>query len=156
MQWAIRHCLNLGLRSILISKLFLHVGSEGTSVVDGKEVENFALVIDLLKRYPKQTAADISAMISAPRRVHYLKELIAMPEIHGMLFYGSDYPIPAVRALFGASIARHGCSVPLLQYERSALSEIHAANPLLAALVGTRLFTVEECVYPQVFSVLTF
>lgn len=75
--------------------IFAHVGSEGKSRNPAGQIEeNFNAVLRLLRQYPQQTYADISAFSSAFARVHYLTPLLESHDIHRQLLFGSDYPLP--------------------------------------------------------------
>lgn len=118
--------------------IFAHVGSEGSSLVDGKWRENFDLVIGLLKDFPKQAFADISAFSSAIKRVRYLPKLLSEKSIHGQLLYGTDYPLAAVGGLVYWS-AKLMWAKGLLSLEQTRLiHEIFRHNPLAAAFVTMR------------------
>jgi mannonate dehydratase len=86
--------------------IFAHVGSEGHSHDEaGQEKENFYLVLDLLRKYPRQTYADISAFSMAVKRVRYLGPLLQAEEVHKQLLFGSDYPLPNYSPLTTITLA---------------------------------------------------
>lgn len=118
--------------------IFAHVGSEGYSNINGKKLENFELVIDILKTYPKQAFADISAFSSAFKRVKYLPRLLEEKGIHGQLVYGTDYPLAAVGGL-SFWTTKYMWSKGLISFDDSVnIHIIYRHNPLAAAFVTMR------------------
>ncbi len=86
--------------------IFAHVGSEGKSpTAEGKKEDNFNLVLALLRRYPQQTYADISAFSVAFARARYLPHLLLASDIHDRLIYGSDYPLPSFGVVVGLTLS---------------------------------------------------
>jgi predicted TIM-barrel fold metal-dependent hydrolase len=128
--------------------IFAHVGSEGTSVINGKKRENFDLVIELLKKYPKQTFADISAFSSAIRRVGYLPRLLREKSIHAQLIYGTDYPLPAISGLVFWATKKMWTKSLLTLRQTSLIHEIFRHNPLAAAFVTMRQISFEGSSLP--------
>ena len=72
---------------------------------------------------------DISAILNSSHLGNPLKELLAHPELHSRLLYGSDYPGPAINIVISTSdIAEQGF---ISEAEAKALNEIYDYNPLL-------------------------
>lgn len=128
--------------------VFAHVGSEGAALSGGKQVENFDLVLHLMKKYPTQTFADISAFSSAPLRVKYLKRLLKETSIHSRLIFGSDYPLPAT--WISAAITSWVMYFSgLVDYRtRNALMEIQYRNPLAFNFAAMRLVRHQGYSFP--------
>lgn len=129
--------------------IFAHVGSEGTSIVDNRKRENFDVVIDILKEFPKQAFADISAFSSAYRRVKYLPRLLAEKKIHGQLIYGTDYPLPAVGMLSFWTLKKMWYTKLLTFSQTSQIHEIFRHNPLAASFVAMRLVKYKGNSFPS-------
>jgi predicted TIM-barrel fold metal-dependent hydrolase len=132
--------------------IFAHVGSEGTSLVKGKTRENFDLVVELLKKYPKQAYADISAFSSAPKRVKYIPRLLRDKSIHAQLIYGTDYPLAAVGSLTFWATKNMWMKKVLTFKQTTMIHEIYRHNPLAAAFVTMRKVSIEgNKLPPEVF-----
>ena len=123
--------------------IMAHVGSEGRSKepMTNKYIDNFDIVLKLLRLYPKQLWADISAMSCAPARTKYLSKIIINEDIQQQLLYGSDYPVAAIRPLVAVSLSKMK-NYQLLGEDpdqmRRLLLEIYEHNPLLANFVTLR------------------
>lgn len=124
--------------------IFAHAGGSGSNLVQfGKREDNFDIVLDILKKYPNQTYADISGFSLAPNLVTHLPKLIQAKEVHDRIFYGSDYPLVSVKPLMITTLG--------LMYFKDLLGdfanfknffqlvlEIYKYNPLLASFVIMR------------------
>ncbi len=102
------------------------------------KVENFKLFMRLFDDpdYQDLLYADISAMTLLNQIGAPLKVILARPDLHTRLLYGSDYPLPAV------SILNNNTALSYLGYlDRDilpALEEIQNRNPLLYNFVLMR------------------
>ncbi len=94
------------------------------------------------KQYEKNLSADISTLTHIHHSMDPLRELLRAPELHPRLFYGSDYPMPALRIM--VSTRRLVAAKLLGADDRTICDEIYESNPLLADLLLNRLLRVEE------------
>ncbi len=128
--------------------IFAHVGAAGKSYLlnENKEEENFNLVLRLLRKFPKQTYADISGFSLGPTRTHYLQQLLVAKDLHGQLLYGSDYPLPAIKALLKSTLWAmyfHDLLGDWQEFQRyyQSILTLHDINPLAAAFVTMRVIS---------------
>jgi uncharacterized protein len=95
--------------------------------------KNVDLLLDLMSnpKYDDLLYADLSAM-TGRRRMSALHDILARPEIHHRLLYGSDYPVPAV----GIVVSTVGLQSEgfITEEERILLDEIRPYNALLFSL----------------------
>lgn len=138
--------------------IFAHTGGSGRSRVNEKDKEeNFHLVLQLMRKYPKQTYADISAFALAPNITKHLPELVQATDLHSRLLYGSDYPLAAIKPLMNATLygmywkgLLGGWRTFKERYD--ILLEIYNYNPLLASVVTMRLVSFKDKRFaPEVF-----
>lgn len=133
----LRRALDAGVRVY-----FGHCASRGEGVdLDdsvGKRVDNFELFLRVMDdpRYVGRAYGEISALTQTGRSGRPLVTMLARTDLHERLVNGSDWPLPAIDALFRTGeLAGAGY---LTQDEASALDEIWAVNPLLFDLVLKR------------------
>lgn len=138
----LRRALDHGVKVIIA-----HCASLGTSEdLDQKEkpeVSSFDLFLRMLgeEKYRGQLYGDISAMTQF-NRCEKLKSLLARPDLHERLIYGSDYPLPAINALVRTGPLE---SMGLIDHhERAALNELDRHNPLLFDLVCKRALALRK------------
>lgn len=131
-----------------LSIVFAHAGAAGKSSWpdESKEEENFKLVLNLLRKFPKQTYADISGFSLAPTRTRYLQQLLAAKDLHPQLLYGSDYPLPSIRALLKSTLWAMYFNDLLgdwseFQAYYQAILTLHDTNPLAASFVTMRVIS---------------
>ncbi len=134
----LRRALDAGVRVY-----FGHCASRGVSVdlddPSGKRVENFDLFLRVMDdpRYVGRAFGEISALTQTGRSGRPLATLLARTDLHERLVNGSDWPLPAIDALFRTGeLADEGY---ITKEEARALDEIWAVNPLLFDLVKKRL-----------------
>ncbi len=133
----LRRALEAGVK-VIVS----HCGTAGKSkdLDDPKlpDVDNFLLFMRLFNDpdYEGLLFADISAMTLVNQVGQSLKEILARPDLHKRLLYGSDYPLPAV------DILNQNYALGLLGYideeNIEVLNEIQSINPLLYSFVLMR------------------
>lgn len=135
--------------------VFAHVGNEGKILrAGGEKVPSFDLVIELLKKYPKQTFADLSGFSLHPSLAKNLPTLLHETGIHPQLFYGSDYPLVSIKPLLFASLGMMyyhgllGSYGDFLKVYRAAM-EIYQYNPLLASVLVMRSVSFEGKRFPK-------
>jgi predicted TIM-barrel fold metal-dependent hydrolase len=149
----LRRALDAGVRVI-----FAHCGSLGVgSDLDDpehKRVRNFDLFLRVMgeKRYEGLAFGEISAITEANRSKDVLATLLARTDLHARLVNGSDYPLPAMNAVF--STRKLEWEGFLTSEERRALNEIYDYNPLLFDLALKR--TVHHPVTGQRFPPAVF
>lgn len=101
--------------------------------VDGvrPRVANFELFLRLMgeERWKGRLLGEISATVLRNRSPELVAELLARTELHERLVDGSDYPLPAIRAIWSAQ--RFADAGMLDDSEARALEEIYDFNPLL-------------------------
>jgi predicted TIM-barrel fold metal-dependent hydrolase len=104
----------------------------------GKLVDNFDLFLRLMDdpRYVGRVWGEISALTQVGRSGRPLATMLARTDLHERLVNGSDYPLPAIDAMFQTGNLRDAGY--LTAEEADALDEIWAANPLLFDLVLKR------------------
>ena len=141
----LRRALDSGVRVIVA-----HCASFGRAVdLDASEAERvemtaFELFLRLLdeKQYERTLFADISTLNQINRSGRPLREMLKTAEYHPRLVNGSDYPLPAMGALFSTSKLQY--SGYLTHEERRLCNEIHDSNPLLFDFVVKCSLKVEE------------
>lgn len=121
----VAHCASLG---------------DGTDLDDPerRRVPNFDLFLRLMDdpRYVGLVFGEISALAQVGRSGRPLATMLARTDLHERLVNGSDYPLPAIDALFQTgSLAEAGY---LTADEAGWLDEVWRANPLLFDLVLKR------------------
>src|SRR5690606_32647530 len=121
----VAHCASLG---------------EGTDLDDPARgrIPNFDLFLRLMDdpRYVGLVYGEISALTQVGRSGRPLATMLARTDLHERLVNGSDYPLPAIDALFQTgALADEGY---LTDDEARQLDEIWRANPLLFDLVLKR------------------
>jgi len=133
----LRRALDAGVRVY-----FGHCASRGQGVdLDdpaGKHVDNFELFLRVMDdpRYVGRAFGEISALTQTGRSGRPLVTMLARTDLHERLVNGSDWPLPAIDALFRTGeLADAGY---LSTDEARALDEIWAVNPLLFDLVLKR------------------
>jgi len=133
----LRRALDRGVHVIVA-----HCASDGRSrdLDDpaGGEAESFDLFLRLMDdpKYVGLVFGEISALTMYSRCERPLETMLARTDLHARLVNGSDYPLPAVNALFRTSqLAKLGY---ITESERVALDEIYDVNPLLFDLVTKR------------------
>ncbi len=139
--------------------IFAHTGGSGkTMTQEGAFKDNFLLVLDLMRRYPKQTFADLSGFSVAPNLVQYLPTLLHEKDLFPRFLYGSDYPLVAVRPLLKMTLwmmyfkGLWGSNFSEFLKRYDAILEIYTYNPLLASLVIMRLITYNgDRLSPEIF-----
>mgnify|MGYP002640408389 CR=1 FL=1 len=125
-----------------VKVIISHCGTAGNSIdlddPDHPKVANFQLFMRMFEnpKYEELLFADISAMTLVNQIGESLKEVLSRPDLHSRLFYGSDYPLPAV------DILNQNYALGLLGYIDegivSELDEIQEINPLLYSFILTR------------------
>ena len=125
-----------------VKVIVCHCGTSGTSQdLDDPllpEMDNFSLFMRLFDDpgYDGLLFADISGMTLVNQVGNSLKEILARKDLHSRLFYGSDYPLPAV------NILNQNYALSLLGYIDEEivqeLDEIQEVNPLLYSFVLMR------------------
>ncbi len=125
-----------------VKVIVCHCGTSGTSqdLDDPRlpETDNFTLFMRLFDdpSYEGLLFADISGMTLFNQVGNSLKEILARKDLHSRLFYGSDYPLPAV------DILNQNYALSLLGYIDEdiveELDEIQDVNPLLYSFVLMR------------------
>lgn len=133
--------------------IFAHVGSEGVSKVSEESIENYTLVVQMLREFPLQTFADLSSLAAAPPRVEYIARILSAKDLHSRLLYGSDYPIAAIKSLVHISLLlmyHYELLGDWQKYRQTAklISEIFDHNPLLAAFVILRTVQYQGAKFP--------
>ena len=133
----LRRALAAGVKVIVC-----HCGTSGDSQdLDDPalpHVDNFDLFMRLFDdpQYEGLLFGDISGMTLVNQVGKSLKTILQREDLHGRLFYGSDYPLPAV------DILNQNYALGLMGYLDSdivkALDEIQQVNPLLYSFVLTR------------------
>lgn len=102
-----------------------------------REVSCFQLAIEMLKekRYEKSLFADLSA-ITQYNRTDKLEAILDNQALHHRFINGSDYPLPAINALYKTSQLEEMGFID--ENERELLNEIYSYNPLLFDFVLKR------------------
>ena len=102
------------------------------------EMESFDLFMRLFTdpRYRELIHGEISTLVNTHHSMRPVKELLAAPELHDRLLYGSDYPLPAIRMMTSTLLLQQqGLLTPA---HRELCNEVFEANPLLFDLVVYR------------------
>jgi mannonate dehydratase len=141
----LRRALDAGVR-VVVS----HCASFGDSLdLDAPEAERrelaaFDLFLRLMgeKQYEQSLFADISALNQVNRSGRALREMLKLPELHGRLVSGSDFPLPCIGILFSTRALR--LRGYLTKDEARLCNEVHDANPLLFDFVVKRSLNIEE------------
>lgn len=110
----------------------------------GREVPAFDLFLRLLgeRAWTDRLWGDVSALAQINYGPRPLAALLAAPELHGRLLYGSDYPMPALHFLNSPyKLARDGL---LDARDCAPCAEIFEHNPLLFDFVVKRRVRVER------------
>ncbi len=125
-----------------VKVIVCHCATSGTSHdlddPDLSDVDNFTLFMRLFDnpRYEELLFADISGMTLVNQVGNSLKGILERPDLHSRLFYGSDYPLPAV------DILNQNLALGILGYlddeTVKVLDEIQEINPLLYSFVLMR------------------
>lgn len=104
----------------------------------GRSVETFDLFLRLMDdpRYVGRVFGEISALTQVGRCGRPLATMLARTDLHERLVNGSDYPLPAIDAMFQTGSLRDAGY--LTADEARWLDEIWAVNPLLFDLVLKR------------------
>lgn len=127
-------------------------GGECTDIEDRNRlvVPCFNLFVRMLNepQYRGLLFGDISAMLNSSHLGAPLNYLLAHPELHERLIYGSDYPGPAINVVINTADLVDGGFVS--ERERELLNEIYDYNPLLFDFVMQR--SVRHPVTGQGFS----
>jgi len=149
----LRRALDAGVKVVVA-----HCAVAGSSVdlddPQGGRVANFELFMRLFQdpQYQGLLFGDISAMTLLNQVGYPLQVLLSHPELQTRLFYGSDYPLPAVKALNNTRILN------MLGYLPDELvvplNEIRAYDPLLYNFVLLR--SLQNPASGQHFSVELF
>lgn len=94
-------------------------------------VPNFELFVRLMEedRWAGKLFGEISAVTLKNRDVALVAQLLARTDLHARLVNGSDYPLPAIRAVW--SVARFADAGLLTEEEARALEELYDFNPLV-------------------------
>jgi mannonate dehydratase len=93
-------------------------------------------------RYEKNLHADISTLAHVHHGVQPLRTLLTAPELHSRLFYGSDYPLPALRFLvLPGKLELAGL---LDGADRPLCDELFDVNPLLFDFAVNRSLRVVD------------
>lgn len=138
----LRRPLDHGVKVIVAHCASLGTG-EDLDAKDKPEVSNFDLFLRLAEdpKYQGRVFGDISAMTQF-NRCEKVKLLLARPELHDRLIYGSDYPLPAINALVRTGPLE---SMGLIDHhERAALNELDRHNPLLFDLACKRTVALRK------------
>lgn len=108
------------------------------------QVDSFELFLRLLgeSAYDGRLYGDVSALSQINYGPRPLRELLAAPELHRRLLYGSDYPMPALRFLtLPHKLEAEGLLAPR---DRELCAEVFEANPLVFDFVVKRALRVER------------
>jgi predicted TIM-barrel fold metal-dependent hydrolase len=137
----LRRALDAGVRVIFAHCATVGVGSD-LDDPEHKRVANFDLFLRVMgeKRYEGLAFGEISAVTTINRSKHVLATLLARTDLSARLVNGSDYPLPAIDALY--STRKLQWDGFLTSEERARLNEIYDYNPLLFDLVLKR--TIHE------------
>ncbi len=133
----LRRALDAGVRVIVG-----HCASRGQGIdlddPTGGLVDNFDLFLRLMDdpRYVGRVFGEISALTQVGRSGRPLETMLARTDLHERLVNGSDYPLPAIDALFRTGELRDAGYLDATEAEQ--LDEIWHANPLLFDLVLKR------------------
>jgi predicted TIM-barrel fold metal-dependent hydrolase len=133
----LRRALDAGVRVIFAHCASTGIGSD-LDDPEKKRIANFDLFLRVMgeKRYEGLAFGEISAVTSINRSKHVLATLLARGDLHPRLVNGSDYPLPAIDALF--STRKLEWQGFLTSDERARLNEIYDYNPLLFDLALKR------------------
>ena len=129
--------------------IFAHAGGVGK--------HSFKDVQELMRKYPLQTYADISAFSLNAKIVQYIPELLEASDLHPRLLYGSDYPVVAIKPMLSATLFAMYWKGLLGNWKEfnaryNAIIEIYNYNPLLASVVIMRLVSFKgKQLPPEVF-----
>ncbi len=103
----------------------------------------FDLFLELMDdpRYADLLFGDLSAMTQVNRCGEPLATVLARDDLHSRLLFGSDYPLPAIRAVVSTRVLKSKGYIDA--EERRLLNEVFAANPLLFDLLVKRALRVD-------------
>lgn len=104
----------------------------------GAEAECFDLFLRMMddERWKGRLFGEISTITQSNRCERPLATLLERTDLHARLVHGSDYPLPAIHALYRTSqLVSLGY---LTKRERELLNEVYDVNPLLFDLVLKR------------------
>lgn len=104
----------------------------------GAEAECFDLFLRMMgeERWNGRLFGEISTLTQSNRCERPLATLLERTDLHARLVHGSDYPLPAIHALYRTSqLVSLGY---LTKRERELLNEVYDVNPLLFDLVLKR------------------
>lgn len=133
----LRRALDAGVRVIVA-----HCASRGDGIdLDdpaGARVSNFDLFLRLMDdpRYVGRVYGEISALTQTGRSGRPLETMLARTDLHERLVNGSDWPLPAIDALFQTGALR--AAGYLTDEEAEQLDEVWKVNPLLFDFVLKR------------------
>lgn len=133
----LRRALDAGVRVYVAHCASLGEGTDLDDPARGR-IPNFDLFLRLMDdpRYVGLVYGEISALTQVGRSGRPLATMLARTDLHERLVNGSDYPLPAIDALFQTgALADEGY---LTDDEARQLDEIWRANPLLFDLVLKR------------------
>ena len=133
--------------------VFAHAGGAGKSRFGRERKDNVEWVLELMRKYPAQTFADISAYALAPNLTQHLPLLLAQKDLHARFLYGSDYPLSAIKPLLSASLWLMYAKDLLggfLEFQRRyhAILEVYNYNPLLSSVLVMRLVEKDGLRFP--------
>ena len=139
----LRRALDAGVRVVVA-----HCASMGSyrdlDAAGEPQTPSFDLFLRLFSdpRHEQNLYADISTLAHVHHGVQPLRRLLAAPELHARLFYGSDYPLPALRFLVvPAKLELAGL---LDGADRPVCDELFDVNPLLFDFAVNRSLRVVE------------
>ncbi len=139
----LRRALNAGVKVIVAH---CAVSGKGFDLDDPQQakVPNFELFMRLFDNpeYEQLLFADISAMTLLNQVGDPLEVLLARPDLHARLLYGSDYPLPAVSVLNNNTYLSYlgFLDADILE----PLEEIQSYNPLLYNFILLRVLKHPE------------
>jgi predicted TIM-barrel fold metal-dependent hydrolase len=133
----LRRALDAGVKVIFAHCAGCGVGSD-LDDPEHRRVDNFDLFLRVMgeKRYEGLAFGELSAATQVNRPKRVLETLLARTDLHPRLVNGSDYPLPAINALF--STRKLQLEGFVTADERRSLNEIYDFNPLLFDLALKR------------------
>ncbi len=148
----LRRALDHGVRVIAAHCATIGENIDSDQGENGPHVSSFSLFIRLMQdeKYDSLLFGEMSAIMQRNRHPDVVRVLLEKQEWHDRLLNGSDYPLPAVMAIF--SIRRFVKAGLLAENAVEPLMELHQHNPLLFEFVLKRSVNIDGRGFsPQVF-----